>query len=416
MKNMIKMSLATAVMMSVGTLSAQAADEGISIFENVKVKGEIRPRYEMVDEDKPNPNANALTNRLVLGVGADLLGTDWLSTYVEMTDVHALNPDNYNGLDGRGNPNSVVADPEQTRLTQSYIDVKYKKTKLRYGRQMFNVDNLRFIGAVAWRQMPQTYDATTIFDSSIEGLDLMASYITQTNKIVEATDNKDIGILHAKYKAMDALTITGYGYLVENLGDTYGLALTGKVPVSDSLKLSYRAEYAMMGDASMTENPAPTQESADADYYNLELGMNMSGILAGINYEVQSGKSASDTSAERKTFVTPYGTNHKFNGFADKFLGTPAQGLVDANIMLGYKSKEVGVLKAIYHDFSSDVDSVDYGTEIDLLYKRAIPGFKNVTGLLKYADFSSDNSGATLTGGDVDTQKFWVQLDYKFSI
>ena len=407
MKNIIKMSLATAVMMSVGTLSVQAADDGIAVFDNIKVKGELRPRYEMVDEDNVKPNANALTNRLVLGVGADLLDTDWLSTYVEMTDVHNVN-DNYNSTDN-GATNSIVADPEQTRVTQSYIDVKYKKTKLRYGRQMFNVDNLRFIGAVAWRQMPQTYNATTIFDSSIEGLDLMASYVTQVNKITTATSNDDIGILHAKYKAMDALTITGYGYLVENLGDTYGLALTGKPKLSDTLTLNYRAEYAMMGDASMTDNPTAAQEKADASYMNLELGMSMSGVLAGLNYEVQSGKEASDTSTERKTFVTPYGTNHKFNGFADKFLTTPAQGLVDANIMLGYKSKDVGVFKAFYHDFSSEADSVDYGSEIDLLYKRAIPGVKNVTGLLKYADYSADDFS-------VDTQKFWVQLDYKFSI
>jgi len=413
MNNVIKMSLATAMMMSLGTVSAQA-DDGISILDNIKVSGEIRPRYEMVDEDNPKPNANALTNRLVLGVGGDLFGTDWLSGYAEMTDIHALNPGNYDGKDGRGNPNSVVVDPVQTRLTQSYVDVKYKKTKLRYGRQMFNIDNLRFIGAVAWRQMPQTYDATTIFDSSIEGLDLMASYVTKSNGVgYESVNNSDIGILHAKYKAMDALTVTGYGYLVENLGDTYGIALTGAPKISDTLTLNYRAEYAMMGDAAMTDNPTPTQENTDADYYNLELGMSMSGILAGINYEVQSGDSDT-TDGENNTFTTPYGTNHKFNGFADKFLTTPTQGLVDANIMLGYKSKEMGVLKAIYHDFSSDVDSVDYGTEMDLVYVRAIPGVKNVTGLLKYADYSADSSQTGSLG--TDTQKFWVQLDYKFSI
>ncbi len=412
MKNVIKMSLATAMMMSLGTVSAQAADDGVSIFENVKVKGEIRPRYEMVDEDNAKPNANALTNRLVLGVNADLLGTDWLSTYVEMTDVHNLN-DNYNST-ANGQPNSIVADPEQTRVTQSYLDLKYKKTKLRYGRQMFNLDNLRFIGAVAWRQMPQTYNATTIFDNSIEGLDLMASYVTQVNTITTATRDQDSVLLNAKYKAMDELTVTGYGYLLENFGDTYGIALTGKPKISDTLTLNYRAEYAMMGDASLTDNPTAVQENADADYYNLELGMNMSGILAGINYEVQSGDDDL-TDGENNTFSTPLGTNHAHNGWADKFLATPAQGLVDLNVMVGYKSKEVGVLKAIYHDFSSDVGSLDYGTEIDLLYKRAIPGVKGLGGMLKYADFSSDNSGATLTGGDVDTQKFWVMLDYKFS-
>jgi alginate export protein len=396
MKNVIKMSLATAMMMSLGTVSAQA-DDGISIFEDVKVSGEIRPRYEFVEEDNAKPNANALTNRLVLGVSADLLGTDWLSTYVEMTDVHNLN-DNYNST-ANGQPNSIVADPEQTRLTQSYLDLKYKKTKLRYGRQMFNLDNLRFIGAVAWRQMPQTYDATTIFDSSIEGLDLMASYVTQVNTITTATKDQDSVLLNAKYKAMDALTVTGYGYLLENFGDTYGIALTGKPKISDTLTLNYRAEYAMMGDASLTESPTALQENADADYYNLELGMNMSGILAGINYEVQSGDNDL-TDGENNTFSTPYGTNHAHNGWADKFLATPTQGLVDLNVMVGYTNKELGVLKAIYHDFSSDVDSLDYGKEI---------------GMLKYADFNSDNSGATLTGGDVDTQKFWVMLDYKFS-
>lgn len=411
MKNVIKMSLATAMMMSLGAVSAQA-DDGISILDNVKVNGEIRPRYEMVDEDNAKPNANALTNRLVLGVNADLFGTDWISGYAEMTDVHNLN-DNYNST-ANGQPNSIVADPEQTRVTQSYLDLKYKKTKLRYGRQMFNLDNLRFIGAVAWRQMPQTYTATTIFDSSIEGLDLMASYVTQVNTITTATKDQDSVLLNAKYKAMDGLTVTGYGYLLENFGDTYGLALTGNPKISDTLTLNYRAEYAMMGDASLTENPTATQENADADYYNLELGMNMSGILAGINYEVQSGDNdLSD--GENNTFSTPYGTNHAHNGWADKFLATPAQGLVDLNVMVGYTNKELGVLKAIYHDFSSDVDSLDYGTEIDLLYKRAVPGVKGLVGMLKYADFSSDNSGATLTGGDVDTQKFWVMLDYKFS-
>ncbi len=412
MKNVIKMSLATAMMMSVGTVSAQAADDGISVFDNIKVKGELRPRYEMVDEDNAKPNANALTNRAVIGIGADLLNIDGLSTYIEMTDVHALNPKNYDGKDGAGNPNSVVADPEQTRMTQSYLDYKYGKTKLRYGRQMFNIDNLRFIGAVAWRQMPQTYDATTIFNNSIEGLDLMASYVTKANKITDSVNNSDIGILHAKYKVSDALTVTGYGYLVENLGDTYGIALTGKTKAGD-IGLSYRAEYAMMGDASMTETPTATQKNADADYYNLELGMNMSGILAGVNYEVQSGDN-NLADGENNTFSTPYGTNHKFNGFADKFLTTPVQGLADANIMLGYKSKDFGLLKAIYHDFSSDVDSVDYGTELDLVYKRAIPGLKNVVGLLKYADYSADSSQTGALG--TDTQKFWVQLDYKFSL
>jgi len=406
MKNIIKMSLATAVMMSVGTLNAQAANEGISIFDNVKVKGEFRPRYEMVDEDNTKANANALTNRLMLGLNADLFGTDWLSTYVETTDVRAAN-NNYNSTDN-GAPNSVVADPEQTRVTQAYLDLKFNKTKLRAGRQIMNLDNLRFIGAVAWRQMPQTFDAYTLTNNSLKDLNLFASYVYQRNSIFAGNKNNglkdtDNVFLNAKYKAMDSLTITGYAYLIGSLHDTYGVSLTGKVPVSKGLKLNYRAEYAIQTDASM-ETASNGKPDADASYMNLNLGINMSGILAGINYEVLSGAEGAGETA----FTTPLATLHKFNGWADKFLGTPATGLVDTNLMVGYKGKGFGVAKAIYHDFSSDVGSTDYGTELDLLYKRAVPGVKGLSGLVKYANYSAD-------AHSVDTQKFWAMLDYKFS-
>ena len=441
MKNVIKMSVAAAVMMTVGSVSVQAAD-GINVFENVKVKGEIRPRYEMVDGDQTPAigNANAVTNRLVLGVGADIAGSDMFSVYGEMTDVHALNPDNYNSTDN-GNPNNkqVVADPGQTRVTQAYLDIKSNGFLLRSGRQMINLDNQRFVGAVGWRQMPQTYDGFLAAYSGVENLNLAAAYLTKVNRIkAGAADhlNTRTVVLHATYKAMDALTVTAYDYMLgsgtgDNTGaangvgsDTIGIALTGKPKLGDGLTLNYRAEYAIMTDPTMdNSNIASTgvNDGYDANYYNLELGMNMGGILAGINYEVQSGMTNTEAAAygagtgDNKTFSTALGTNHKFNGWADVFLGTPTQGLEDLNLMIGYKSKQLGVLKAVYHEFTSAEENIDYGTEIDLLYKRAIPGVKNLTGMLKFADYSADDSAASGNPKATDVQKFWVMLDYKFS-
>ncbi len=422
MKNVIKMSLVAAVVAGMSSVSAQAAD-GINLLSNVKVKGEIRPRYEMVDTDNTVNNANALTNRLVLGVGADIAGLDWLSGYVEMTDVHAVNPDNYNGLDGRHSNNvNVVADPEQTRLTQSYLDFKYNKTKLRVGRQLINLDNQRFVGAVGWRQMPQTYNAISIFDNSIENLNIAAVYVTEVNTIfadggpkVNSYDTETL-LVNAKYKVMNALTVTAYGYLIEDFGDTYGLALTGKPKLGDGLTLNYRAEYATMSDPSFEKDNSNVK--TDSDYYNLILGVNMSGILAQVGYNVQSaddGNTLAGAGTTNKAFSTPLGTNHGHNGWADLFLTTPENGLEDLNLMVGYKSKQVGVLKAVYHDFQAEEGSVSYGQEIDLLYKRAIPGVKNLTGMLKYADYSADDSAASGNPKATDVQKFWVMLDYKFS-
>ena len=97
MKKIVKLSVATAMLM--GMASVQAADvavDGVNLLSNVKVKGEIRPRYEMVDADNGTANANAVTNRFVLGVSADIGDSDMFSGYVEMTDVHSLNNNNYN--------------------------------------------------------------------------------------------------------------------------------------------------------------------------------------------------------------------------------------------------------------------------------------------------------------------------------
>ena len=46
----------------VGGLSVNAsADDGINILDNLKLQGEIRPRYEGVDDGTTKANANALT-------------------------------------------------------------------------------------------------------------------------------------------------------------------------------------------------------------------------------------------------------------------------------------------------------------------------------------------------------------------
>jgi len=442
MKKIVKLSVATAMLMGIGAVSAQAAD-GVSVLDNVYAKGEIRPRYEMVDVDNGKGNANAMTNRLVLGIGADIGGTDWLSAYAEMTDVHSLNDNNYNSTDN-SNPNkkNVVADPEQTRLTQAYIDVKAGGALLRAGRQMINLDNQRFIGAVGWRQMPQTFDGFLLAYGGIKDLSLAAAYLTQVNRIFagdadgakpSTLDTRTV-VLHASYKAADALTITAYDYMLgsgtgSNSGagngvgsDTIGIALTGKPKLGDGMTLNYRAEYAIMTDPSLDSQQIQSgvNDNYDADYYNLELGVNMSGILAQVGYEYQSGMTATEAAAvatggDNKTFKTALGTNHKFNGWADQFLTTPTAGLEDLNLMLGYKSKDLGVFKVIYHDFTSAEQNIDYGSEIDALYKRAIPGVKGLTGMLKYADYNGDDSAASGNPKATDTQKFWVMLDYKFT-
>ena len=420
MKRALLLSVvASTMMMAGGDIEPVPAPapmvEDFLIFSNIQGKGQIRPRYEYVNTDNAVSDANAYTVRAALGIQADLFQIDGLSTYLEATGVFGGGDFwslSNNDIADKGIYN-VVADPNQTRFTQAYVDYKFGDTLIRAGRQAVNLDNLRFIGTVDWRQMPQTYDAVAVINNSIEGLSLLGAYVYQVNRIFDRDSVKLIpwsdrgdqfdtgtGLLHAAYTVMPELTVTGYGYLIEDISDTWGIAATGKISFGDTSKVSYRAEYAVQRDPSFTDHLV--DPTADADYYDIEATLNMSGFLVGAKYEVlgagQDGNGA---------FSTPLATLHAHNGWADMFLGTPAEGLVDLNGMVGYKSKGFGVAKVIYHDYSSDEGSIDYGTEIDALYKNKIPGVKGLSGLVKGAWYSADEY-------KVDTTKVWAMLNYKF--
>ncbi|MCO4844607.1 MAG: alginate export family protein [Sulfurovum sp.] len=379
---------------------APTASGAYTFFNSVTANGEIRPRYEFVDTDNTTGDAKALTNRLMLGVSADLLNIDGLSTYLEAINVSGSG--DYNDFSNGHTAYNKVADPSQTRITQAYIDYAFSDSLLRTGRQGMNLDNQRFVGTVNWRQMPQTYDAVSFTNKSVEGLSLLAAYVWHVNTILDADSANGNGydtetvLLNAKYKVMDGLALTGYGYMIEDIHDTYGVAATGTLSLDTDTKLSYRAEYAKQTD------PTSGNGTADADYYNLEATVNMSGFLAGAKYEVLgAGEDGNDA------FSTPLATLHAHNGWADMFLGTPQDGLVDASGMLGYKTNSFGTAKVIYHDFSSDKGSTDYGTEIDALYTNKISAVKGLSGMLKAAYYSAD------TFKD-DTTKYWAMLSYKF--
>ncbi|MEM6999365.1 MAG: hypothetical protein AAF529_01170, partial [Pseudomonadota bacterium] len=93
-------------------------------------------------------------------------------------------------------------------------------------------------------------------------------------------------------------------------------------------------------------------------------------------------------------------TLHKFQGWADKFLGTPANGLEDVYFGVAGKLGPVKVA-ATYHDFSADEGSADYGSELDIVATVGLA--KGVTAQLKFADYSADDFAT-------DTTKVWLSF------
>jgi len=411
----------TAIMGSFNSVSA----DGINILDDLVLDGEIRPRYEMVDVNNPDvSDANAITARTKLKVTGKLMGVDGLTASVGIISVNNFGSEEYNwnnsaNYDGL-KPYATVMDPQKAILSNAEINYKIGDTLLHAGRGQVNLDNQRFIGTVGWRQLERSYDTVYIANNSIKNLSVLAAWVYGFQGVVDAptTDTNSI-LLHAAYTVAPALKITAYDYMLANLHDTYGLALTGKIKM-DSVKLDYRAEYAEQSDPSMEiHQDGKKGVKVDASYYNLDLGANISGVLAGVNYEFLSGTDMNDVSGVNKTFTTPLATGHKFNGWADKFLATPTGGLIDMNARLGYTAKGLGKLLAVYHEFTADknmldvngIQTDDLGSEIDVVYTNKIPGVNGLSGMLKYADYSKGK----VAGYDRDKQVFWAQLDYKFS-
>ena len=473
MRKLILSLAATPLILGSIAVSANAADDaavkadsGFNIFSDVKFKAQLRTRYQHLDfkalsSPKAGPSesaANILTNRTNLNMSAKLFEVDGLNAEMELNAVNDFGTQSTNGSQvntGAGTGGSKVngyGEASVAKISQANISYTAGGVTGIVGRKGVNLDNQRFIGTVGWKQNMQTYDLVAAV-YGIGDFNIIGAYVFGVNAIGD--DGYDYGrnpeekyngivgsgrtnsaLVNASYKIMDPIKVTGYAYLLGSASDTYGVSATGKVAIGDSTKLTYRAEVAMQtaatlkayADGVISAPPAGHNDSIDGDagYMNLDVGANISGFLVGLNYEVLGGadKDDKDTSA----FQTHLATKHKFNGWADQFLGTPSTGLADLNVRGGYKFDTAGKIIAIYHMFgaaadgqgggsqdgSTNVSAGDaYGQEFDIAYSTKIPGVNNLGLLVKAAMYMDDEKTQVKSNDDVTMA--WVQLDYKFS-
>jgi len=417
MKKTVLLSLITSTLIMAGgeiaptepVLEESTPEMSLGIFNDIKFNGQLRTRYEFVD-DSVNDDANAITTRFALSVRTGLLDIEGLSAFGQILAVTNFGYDKY-APETSGY--AKIVDPQNERITQAYLDYKMGDTLIRAGRQMVNLDDQRFIGAVDWRQMPQTFMGYAVTNSSIENVDLMAAYVTRAYGVSDGpSTGTETVLLHGDYKVMPELKLTAYGYLIGHgtIGsDTYGVMASGKVGM-----FNYIAEVATQQDASM-EYESAGKPDVDAMYFRGDVSTNLNGFILGAAYE-----SLGDADGNTHGFTTPLATLHKWQGFADVFLGyTGANGnmygLNDFYAKVGYVSPEFGKVLAIYHDFSAQESTLnttdDAGSELDLLYTYK---FDNGIDFLAKAAFFSGETNSVISVAQNDATKYWVQFNYQF--
>lgn len=380
----VAMTAALTPMASAATL-AEAVTGG-------KAKLDVRYRYEHVDQNNNLKNADASTVRSRLGYASGKFSG--VSAYLEFENTTAVGAEDYNSSTNGKAGYSVVADPELSEVNQAYLSWEgIPATVVKYGRQVINLDDQRFVGAVAWRQNEQTFDALAVVNKSLPDTAVTYAHLGNVNRINGGDADMSSDLLNIAYSGWSAGKVSAYGYLLDyskaasQSTQTYGVRVTGGTKLGASAKILYSAEYAQQSDYG--KNPA----SFNLNYMLGEVGGLWHGVTAKLGYELLEGDGTNSVQ-------TPLATLHAFNGWADQFLTTPGNGLKDS--YLSVLGAVAGVkLMAVYHDFSADKGGADYGTETDL---QAAKKFNKLyTLVVKYAAYSAGNMAAK-----VDTNKLWL--------
>ncbi len=379
---------------------------------------DTRLRSEIVDQTPLAEDASALTLRARLGFET---GKAWeTALLVEGEFVESLD-DDYRGDNSVATMTAypVVADPETREVNRlQLVNTFIPGTTVTLGRQRINLDDQRFIGNVGWRQNEQTFDALRVVNRSIAPLTVDVTYLNQVNRVFgkDSPQGRYYGkgyLANAAYQTPIG-RVTGFGYVMDFdpltfvpaapaldparvSTATYGVRLTGERPLS-RIKVAYIASYATQDDYG--SNPLVFSN----DYYLGELTGTYRQFSVGAGYESLGGTGIAG-------FAAPLGTLHRFQGWADKFLTTPVNGLEDHYATAGLLMKGVGMLdtlaaNVVFHDYASERLAIDYGDEIDLQVQAR---WGRVTGTLKYADYSA---AVTTPLAVRDTTKLWAQIDF----
>lgn len=368
-----------------------------------KLTMDWRLRSETVDDAALARKAGALTLRGRIGWLTPV--REGFSAFVEVEGTTHLGAEDFNSSANGQAAFPTIADPDNAELNQAWV--KYAssaRTSVTFGRQRLLYDNQRFIGNVGWRQNEQTFDALDVQHAFDTGTRLRYSYLGRVQRVFGADNPRPSqarwnleGHMLSLSHPVGPGTLGGYAHFFENQTlplashRNFGLRYVARREAPEAWGWLFNAEVARQSDHA----DAPSDH--DARYQWIEGGLVRRGHTLRVGWEHLGGDGS-------YAFQTPFATLHAFNGWADKFLTTPANGLEDAYLAW---SRKFGNLSAnvAWHDYRSDRAGIHYGSEWDAsLGWSPAPRW---TALFKLADYRAGDVGK-------DVRKTWISVEYVY--
>ena len=427
--------LAFSVLAVVAAAGAARADVAGDLFSQGRPVIDLRARYETADDAGKTVDADAVTFRARLGYETG--SWNGLSAQFDVDQVWAIGGATYNSTRNGKTAFPVVADPAMTALNR--LQLTYASdfgTKFVLGRQRLLIGNQRFVGNSGWRQHEQTFDAVSAVNNSIDGLTLTYAWLYRVNRVYgpdepvpsntpaaaagQATYFKsDSHVIDGVYSGVPGLRLEAYAFLLDLAAPGYATLPAQQAAAArlSTATTGGRGDYSLSfdgvtakvsGEYARQTGYANNPLSFGLDYWLGEAGLAWQGATALAGYESLGGNGVIG-------FATPLATLHAFNGWADIFLTTPANGLKDFYLKAGYGLPAAAIaakalnLSLAWHDFKTETLDRGIGSEWDLQGELVMDA--RLSFLAKYAAYAGSGLGA---GGFADKSVFWLQAAYKY--
>ena len=293
----------------------------------------------------------------------------------------------------------IIADPEGGDLNQAFLKYTGEGLTVTAGRQRINLGNQRFVGGVAFRQNEQTYDGVRVQLSRGNAM-VDYTYVNNINRIFGPGDGVQPGdwygdnhFLRGSVRPGESHEFAAFAYLFDlgndngppHSNETYGVSYRGAFDV-----VTVDATFARQSD--YAENPS----AYSAPHFSVQGAFPFGGATLIVGYDIIGSDDG------RYQFRTPAATLHRYQGWTDKFLLAPPDGVKDAWFSVVGSVGGVG-LTVVYHDFSAHEGGRSYGSELGFDVTYTLPNHVSLE--LKLATYNSD-------GFATDTTKAWFLVGY----
>ncbi len=385
---------------------------------------DVRLRYEDVGQVPLREDAEALTLRARLGFQTSPL---WgISLLTEGNFILPID-DRYRADPAVASQTQypVVADPRDHELNRLQLQSSaLPGTTVTFGRQRILMDDQRFVGNSGWRQHEQTFDALRTVNRSIAGLTIDVAYMDRFHRVYadespQGTYRGSMFLGNVAYQT-PAGKLTGFAYLLSFDAITTFPGLTPAAAAALNPALASTSTYGgrFVGDHAFgiarigyVASYATQRQRGDNPYqftnfyYLGELSAAIGPLSVTAGDEVMQGNGTIG-------FATPLATNHAFDGWADKFLTTPANGLMNRYLSMMYQWPTAGEFKnvsakAVFRSFAPQHTAGSYGSEWDFQISAK---WRRFTPAIVLADYrAAASTPATVAR---DTRKLFVLVDF----